>query len=152
MMRWKTFQWIKFLFSHSSNYSRKLSRPKFHNELACVFTAHFASKDADWNQQQLMDGGILANWNSANHPYFFLSSQKEVQILAFSHVICERIISCPPPENRNYSDKGRGNDFGVAFSLLISWAKLLFMSDKQGYTSVQTWFYLESCDAYVCVA
>ena len=35
-MRWKTFQWIKFLFSHSSNYSRKLSRPKFHNELACV--------------------------------------------------------------------------------------------------------------------
>ena len=99
-MRWKTFQWIKFLFSHSSNYSRKLSQPKFHNELACVFTAHCARKDADWNQQQLMDGGILANQNSANHPYFFLSSQREVQILAFSHVICERIVSCPPPENR----------------------------------------------------
>ena len=26
---------------------------KFHNELACVFTAHYASKNADWNQQQL---------------------------------------------------------------------------------------------------
>ena len=31
----------------------------------------------------------------------------------------------------DYSDKGRGNDFGVAFSLLISWAKLPFMSAWQ---------------------
>ena len=30
----------------------------------------------------------------------FLYSQKEVQILAFLHVICERIVSCPPPKNR----------------------------------------------------
>ena len=37
-MRWKIFQWMKFLFRHSSN-SRKRSRQKFHNELACVFTA-----------------------------------------------------------------------------------------------------------------
>ena len=37
-MRWKIFQWMKFLFRHSSN-SRKLSQQKFHNELACVFTA-----------------------------------------------------------------------------------------------------------------
>ena len=29
----------------------------------------------------------------ANHPYCFLSNQKEVQILASLHVICERIIS-----------------------------------------------------------
>ena len=48
-MKWKIFQWMKFLFRHSSN-SRKLSRQKFHNELACVFTAHYASKNADWNQ------------------------------------------------------------------------------------------------------
>ena len=27
--------------------ARKLSRQKFHNELACVFTAHYASKNAD---------------------------------------------------------------------------------------------------------
>ena len=97
-MRWKIFQWMKFLFRHSSN-SRKLSRQKFHNELACVFTAHYASKNADWNQQQLTDGGILANRNSANHPYCFLSNQKKVQILAFLHVICKRNVSCPPPES-----------------------------------------------------
>ena len=36
-MRWKIFQWMKFLFRHSSS-SRKLGRQKFHNELACVFT------------------------------------------------------------------------------------------------------------------
>ena len=97
-MRWKIFQWMKFLFRHSSN-SRKLSRQKFHNELACVFTAHYASKNADWNQQQLTDGGILANRNSANHPYCFLSNQKKVQILAFLHVICKGNVSCPPPES-----------------------------------------------------
>ena len=39
---------------------KKLSRQKFHNELACVFTPHHASKNADRNQQQLKDGGILA--------------------------------------------------------------------------------------------
>ena len=97
-MRWKIFQWMKLLFRHSSN-SRKLSRQKFHNELACVFTAHYASKNADWNQQQLTDGGILANRNSANHPYCFLSNQKKVQIPAFLHVICKRNVSCPPPES-----------------------------------------------------
>ena len=80
-------------------HSRKLSRQKFHNELACVFTAHYASKNADLNQQ-LTDGGILANRNSANHPYCFLPDQRKVQILAVLHVICARIVSCHPPENR----------------------------------------------------
>ena len=47
-----------------------------------------------------MDGGVLANWNSANHPYCFLSNQKKVQIVAFLHVIRERNVSCPPPKNR----------------------------------------------------
>ena len=60
-------------------------------------TAHDTSKNADWNQQQLTDGGILANWNSANHPYCFLSNQKKVQILAFLHVIRQRNVSCPLP-------------------------------------------------------
>ena len=32
---------MKLLFRHSSN-SRKLSGQKFHNELACVFTAYYA--------------------------------------------------------------------------------------------------------------
>ena len=95
-MRWKIFQWVKFLFRGSSNL-RKLSRQKFYNELACVFTAYDTSKNADWNQQQLTDGGILANWNSANYPYCFLSNQKKVQILAFLHVIRQRNVSCPLP-------------------------------------------------------
>ena len=77
-MRWKIFQWMsKLLLRHSSN-SRKLgSRQKFHNDLPCVFTAHYASKNADWNQQQLTDfRGILANRNGANHPYCFLSHRR----------------------------------------------------------------------------
>ena len=114
-MRWKIFQWMKLLFRHSSN-SRKLSRQKFHNELACVFTAHYASKNADWNQQQLTDGGVLANRNSANHPYCFLFNQKKVQILAFLHVICERNVSCLP--KTDYRDKGRGHDHRLHCSAL----------------------------------
>ena len=59
-----------------------------HNEFACVFTARlYASKNADWNQQQLTDGGVLANRNRANHPNCFQSNQKKVQILAFLDVI-----------------------------------------------------------------
>ena len=81
-MRWKIFQWITFLFRHFK-LARKLSWRKFHNELACVFTAHYASKNADRNQQQLTDDGVLANRNRANHPCCFLSHQKKVQILAF---------------------------------------------------------------------
>ena len=34
-----------------------------------------------FNQQQLADGSVLANRNSANHPHCFLSNQKKVQIL-----------------------------------------------------------------------
>ena len=52
------------------------------------------------DQQQLTDGGILANRNSANYPYCFLCNQKKVQILALLHVICERNVSFPHPENR----------------------------------------------------
>ena len=105
MMRWKIFQWMKFLFRHSSN-SKKLSRQKFDNELACLYTQ---VKMQTENQQQLTDGGILANRNSANHPYCFLSNQKKVQILAFLlwsvkemyHVLLPKAV---------YRDKGRGHD------------------------------------------
>ena len=117
-MRWKIFQWMKFLFRHSSN-SRKLSRQKFHNELACVFTAHYASKNADWNQQQLTDGGVLANRNSANHPYCFLSNQKKVQIRAFLHVICKTNVSCPPPENRLQRQRERAWSQAIVYLKLV---------------------------------
>ena len=67
-----------------------------HNELACVLTAHLyaTSKSADWNQQQLTDGGILANRNSENHP---IQSEKSPDS-GFLHVICKRNVSCPLPE------------------------------------------------------
>ena len=35
---------------------------------SCVYS--LLSKNADWNQQQLMDGGIVANRNSTNRPFF----------------------------------------------------------------------------------
>ena len=108
-MRWKKFQWTKFLFRHSSN-SRQLSRHKYYNELACVFTAHYASKNADWNQQQLTDGGILANWNSANHPYCFLSNQKKSPDSGF--FTCDPTKKCimPSSRERHKGIIGRGHD------------------------------------------
>ena len=94
---------MKFLFRHSSKL-RKLSREKFYHELACVFTAHYASKNADWNQQQLTAGGILANWNNANYPYCFLSNQKKFQILAFCRfwllATCDSTKKCIMPSSR----------------------------------------------------
>ena len=102
VFKWSVNFLLQFLvYDEMENLSMdEMSRQKFHNELACVFTAYYASKNADWNQQQLTDGVILANRNSANHLHCFLSNQKKVQILAFLHVICERNVSCPPPENR----------------------------------------------------
>ena len=129
-MKWKIFQCRKFLFRHSSN-SRKLSWQKFHNELACVFTAHYASKNADWNQQQLTDGRILANRNSANHPYCFLSNQKKVQILAFLYVICERNVSCRPPENRLHRDKAGGHDHRLVTHCTAKLAEFPFLSNRR---------------------
>ena len=61
-----------------------------------------------------MDGGFLAIRNSADHPYCFLSNQKQVQILPFLHVISEKIVSCQPGHanlpKTDYTDKGRGHD------------------------------------------
>ena len=125
MMKWKIFQWMKFLFRHSSK-SRKLSPQKFHYELACVFTAHYASKNAVWNQQQLKDGGILANRNNANHSCCFLSNHKKSPDSGFLRGICDRNVSCPPPEN-NYRDKGRRHDRRLDVSwLLLSVSSLWF--------------------------
>ena len=120
-MRWKIFQWMKFLFRHSSN-SRKLSRQKFHNELACVFTAHYTSKNADWNQQQLTDACILANWNSANHLYCLLSNQKKVQILAF--FTCDPTKKCIMSSSHERPKEiiGRGHDLRLIACMQTSLA------------------------------
>ena len=93
-----------------SIYSRKLSRQKFHNELAVYSLPHYASKNADRNQQQLTDGGILANRNGANHSYCFLSNQKKVQILAF--FACDPTNKCilPSFRERHKGLMARGHD------------------------------------------
>ena len=102
----------EILFRHSSN-SRELSRQKFHNELACVFTAHEARKNADWNQQQLTDSGILANRNSENHPYCFLSNQKKSRFWRFCMLSVKEMYYALLPE-ADYRDKGRGYDRRLA--------------------------------------
>ena len=96
----KYFNGSNFDLEHSSN-SRKAEPSEISSRTRVwrVFTAPCANKNADWNQRQLTDCGILANWNSVSHPYCFLSNQQEIQILGFLHVICDRNVSCPPPEN-----------------------------------------------------
>ena len=116
----------EILFRHSSN-SRELSRQKFHNELACVFTAHEARKNADWNQQQLTDSGILANRNSENHPYCFLFNQKKSRFWLFCMWSIKEMYHALLPKT-DYRDKGRGYDRRLAVSrkrtlnLLISFS------------------------------
>ena len=100
---------MKLLFRHSSN-SKKLSRQKFNNELACVLTDHYANKNADWNQQELTDGGILANRNSANHSHCFLSNQKKSPDSGF--FTCDPTKKCimPSSRERHKGIIGRGHD------------------------------------------
>ena len=82
-------------------------------------------------QQQLTDGRILANRNSANHPYCFLSNQKKVQILAFLYVICERNVSCRPPENRLHRDKAGGHDHRLVTHCTAKLAEFAFVSNRR---------------------
>ena len=80
----KYFNGSNFYLEHRTFFKfTKTEAAEISYELACTFTAPSASKNVDWNQQQLMDSDILANRNSANHPYCFLSNQKEIQIMAF---------------------------------------------------------------------
>ena len=159
-MRRKILQWMKFLLRYSSN-SRKLSRQKFHNELACVFTAHYASKNADWNQQQLTDGGILANRNSANHSYFFLSKHKKVQILAFLHVICDCIMPssllpppsaptfffcCGPKAGSHAAKSGRGRNL---FPLILRSARCSFAPFQKMYRNDRSYVWAEALSGMV---
>ena len=101
-----SIQWDENYFSgwncylqHSSNL-RKLSWLKFHNELMCLFTTPCPSENADWNQQQLMDGCILTSRNRANYPYCFLIQSETSPDFGFLACDLWRIVSCPPPKNR----------------------------------------------------
>ena len=60
---------MKFLFRHSSN-SRKQSRQKFHNELACVFTAITQAK------MQTQGSTTTNGWR-----YFGQSEQRKLSVL-----------------------------------------------------------------------
>ena len=98
----KYFNGWNCYLQHPSN-SRKLSWLKFHNELiVCLSTAPCPSKNADWNQQQLTDGCILANRNSANYPYCFLIQSERSPDFGFLACDLWRIIfvSCPPPKTK----------------------------------------------------
>ena len=92
---WKIFQWMKFLFGLFSN-SRKLSRQKFHNELACVFSAHLHKQEcrlkSTTTNRWRHFGQLDQRKSSVLFPIQWF--RKKVQILAFLHVICKRNVSC----------------------------------------------------------
>ena len=123
-MRWKIFQWMKFLFRHSSN-SKKLSRQKFDNELACLYTQ---AKMQTENQQQLTDGGILADRNSANHPYCFLSNQKKSPDSSF--FACDLWKDCIMPSCRYIRRICCRQTYWRVTTLYIPYAILRFLGNQ----------------------
>ena len=76
-MEWKIFQWMRFLFRHSLN-SRKLSQQKFHDELACVFTAHYASKNVAGMQTSSIS---FVATTTNGWPHFGQSEQRKSSVL-----------------------------------------------------------------------
>ena len=99
-MKWKIFQWMKFLFRHFSDWQENWAGRNFITNSRVYSLLITQAKMQTEINNKLTDGGVSANRNSANHPYCFLSNQKEVQILAFLHLICKRNVSCPPSEHR----------------------------------------------------
>ena len=101
---------MKLLFRHSSN-SRKLSGQKFHNELACVFTAYYASKNADWNQQQLLNGWrhFGQSEQRKSSALFPIQSEKSPDSGIFT---CDPTKKCivPSSRERHKGIIGRGHD------------------------------------------
>ena len=71
---------------------------------SCVYSYYTPCprKNADWNQQQLTDACILANWNRANYLYCYLIQSKRSPDFGFLACDLGRIIfvSCPPSKNR----------------------------------------------------
>ena len=67
----------------------------------CLFTT-CPSENADWNQQQLTDGCILAKRNRANYPYCFLIQSERSPDFGFLACDLWRIIfvSCPPRKTK----------------------------------------------------
>ena len=108
-MKWKIFQCMKFLFRHSLN-SRILSWQKFHNELACVLTAHLIHKqNADWNQQQLTDGGVLAIGTAQIIRIVSYSIRKNSRFWLFCMWSVKEMCHALLPKT-DYRDKGRRHD------------------------------------------
>ena len=124
---------MKLLFRHSSN-SRKLSRQKFHNELACVFTAHFARKNADWNQQQLEQ--------RKSSVLFPIQSEKSPDSGIFTCDPTEKCIM-PSSRERHKGIIGRGHDLRLEVSLLAPhWLP------KEEYNKIMciyTWRLIQPC-------
>ena len=101
-MKGKLFQWMKFLLDILQIQENWTGRYFITTSRVYSLLNTQAKMQTEINnpRQPLTDGGFLADRNSANHPYCFLSNQKKVQILAFLHVLCERNAPCPPPEKR----------------------------------------------------
>ena len=113
-MKCKIFQWMKFLFRHSSN-SRKLSQQKFHDELACVFTAHYASKNTYWNQQL-----TAAFWPIGTVQIIHIVAypiRKKSRFWLFCMWSVKGLYHALLPKT-DHTDKGRGHDRRLSRYLL----------------------------------
>ena len=118
-MRWKIFQWMKFLFRHSSN-SRKLSRQKFQNELACVFTAHCRLKSTTTNRWRHF-GQSEQRKSSVLFP---IQSEKSPDSGFFT---CDPTKKCimPSSRERHKGIIGRGHDLRLVWQLLFNIVRTL---------------------------
>ena len=114
-MRWKIFQWMKFLFRHSSN-SKKLSRQKFHNELACVFTVALRNR-----LKSTTTNGWRHFGHSKRRKSFVLFPIQSEKSPDSGFLTCDPRNKCIMPSSRERHKGliGRGHDLRLGPCLLI---------------------------------
>ena len=126
--RWKICQWMKFLFWHSSN-SRKLSRQKFQNELACVFTAQMQT---EINNNQQMAAFWPIGTAQIIHIVFLIQSEKSSDSGFFT---CDPTKKCimPSTRERHIGILGRGHDLRLETERPKAMFVLIFARTSRGF-------------------
>ena len=112
-MRFLPFQRYAYDLCMNHNVSTSFWSMEMSVYINRVFVAHYASKNADWNKQQVTEGGILANRNSANHPYCSYAIRKKSRFWLFCMWFVKELYHALLPKT-DYRDKGRGHDRRLA--------------------------------------